>query len=277
MIVMEYRETKEGISIPVIGLGTFRIGGVVSADYSHDKEGVEAIKTAIDLGYTHLDTAEAYAEGHTEELVGKAIKEYDRGELFITTKVFHNHLRYEEVLNALEGSLERMGTDYMDLFLVHWPNPDVPLKETMKAMEYLANEGKTRLIGVSNFSVEQMEEAESYLEGHHLVTNQVHYSLLFQDPRGEVLPYCQEENILLMAYSPLEKGALAKPGNITLDDMADKYGRSPAQIALNWLISQDKVVAIPKAVKVEHLKENMAALGWKLSKKDMDTLTKSFR
>jgi diketogulonate reductase-like aldo/keto reductase len=146
----------------------------------------------------------------------------------------------------------------------------------MRGLEHCVEQGYTRFIGVSNFSSSLQAEAQSYLKEHRLVANQVEYSLIYQNPKAELLPYCQSKDVTLVAYTPLAKGRLAKPGNRTLDEMADKYGKTPAQISLNWLISQKKVAAIPKASKVEHLKDNIGALGWKLKREDSDRVERAF-
>ncbi len=274
---MEYKELAKGVKIPVLGLGTWGIGGWETPDPSRDDENIASLRVGIELGMTHIDTAEFYAGGHCEEVVGEAIKPYDREELFITTKVWRTHLMYDDVIKAIKGSLRRLGLDYVDLYLVHWPNPEVPLQETMRAMEYCAEEGYARFIGVSNFDRSLLEEAQSYLKDHRIVANQVEYSLLEQGPRETLLPYCQREGVMLIAYTPLAKGRLAMPGSPVLDGMAYKYGKTPGQVALNWLISQGWVVAIPKASKIEHLKENVGAVGWRLSPEDWRRLGEAYR
>lgn len=274
---MEYKELAKGVKIPVLGLGTWGIGGWKTPDPSRDDEDITSLRAGIELGMTHIDTAEFYAGGHCEEVVGEAIKPYDREELFITTKVWHTHLRYDDVIKAIKGSLRRLGLDYVDLYLVHWPNPAVPLRETMRAMEHCAEEGYARFIGVSNFDRSLLEEAQSYLKDHRIVADQVEYSLLEQGPRETLLPYWQREGVMLIAYTPLAKGRLAMPGSPVLDGMAYRYGKTPGQVALNWLISQDRVVAIPKASKIEHLKENVGAVGWRLSPEDWRRLGEAYR
>jgi len=271
---MEYKELVPGVRIPVLGQGTSGIGRSPSG--SRDKAEIDALRAGIDLEMTHIDTAERYSAGRSEELVGEVIEPYRREDLFITTKVGQNHLRYDDVVASMRGSLDRLGLDYVDLYLVHWPNPNVPLEETMRAMEHCADEGYTRFIGVSNFSASLLAEAQSYLGEHRLVADQVHYSLLSQEPAGELLPYCRENDVTLIAYSPLEKGRLTKPGYSVLDELADKYGKTQAQISLNWLIFQEGVVAIPKASRLEHVNDNAEAVGWELSDEDVKRLAESF-
>lgn len=273
---MEFKKINSE-KIASLGLGTWRIGGGTSPDYSRDKEEIETLRYGIDLGYTHIDTAEYYAAGHSEELVGKAIEPYDRRDLFITTKVWHNHLEYDELLNSIRASLSRLNQDYVDMYLVHWPNPEVSLKETVRALEECLDRGYTRYVGVSNFSVELMKEAEEQMSFYTLVANQVKYSLLDQKPMGELLEYCQLKDVVLVAYSPLGKGKLTKPGNNVLDELSIKYDKTQSQVALNWLISQENVITIPKASSRRHLEENLGALDWSLSQEDHDLLSRSFQ
>lgn len=274
--MMEYKELVEGVRIPVLGLGTWGMGGRDYSDRGRDEEEVAAMRMAIELGMTHIDTAEYYGAGHAEELVGEAIRGFRRQGLFITTKVWRTNLQYDDLLASMRGSLERLGVDYVDLYLVHWPNPRVPLAETMRAMERCAEEGYTRFIGVSNFSAQLMEEAQSHLRDHRLVANQVEYSLLDQKPAVELLPYCREKGAMLVSYRPLARGSLTRPGYQVLDEMAELYGKSRAQVALNWLMGQEGVVAIPKSSNPIHLLDNMGALGWRMEPEDARRLARSF-
>ncbi len=280
---MEYADLTKDVKIPVLGIGTWGLGGKHSADYSGDEESVAAIRTAIDLRMTHIDTAEYYGGGHTEELVGKAIQPYRRDDLFITSKVYKTHLQHADVLTSIKRSLKRLHTDYLDLYLVHWPSPTVPLKETMNALEQCIDQGFTRFIGVSNFPVSLFEEAQSHLKKHRLVANQVYYNVTRTRKKylngldtAEVYNYCEKNNVMMIAWSPLEEGKLTKPGYPVLDEMAKKYQRTQAQVALNWLISHKKIVTIPKATNVKHIQENAGAVGWSLSPQDLRRLEESF-
>jgi diketogulonate reductase-like aldo/keto reductase len=265
-----------GSDISALGLGTYRMGEGRYSGTSDDKMDVEAIRLGIELGITHIDTAERYAGGYSEEVVADAIEPFERRDLFITTKVWHNHLEHDDLIASMEASLKRLRMDYVDLYLVHWPNPEVPLEETMGALEYCAEEGYTRLIGVSNFSAELVEEAQSHLKEHRLVADQVHYSLLEQEPRAGLLQYCQGNDIILIAYTPLARGELTRPGNPVLDEMAEKYGKTQAQVSLNWLIYQDNVVTIPKASNPDHLRDNLGAVGWRMDETDQRKLALSY-
>lgn len=268
---MSYKDLKElnrtGCKVPAIGLGTWKIGGSMTPDHSQDDLAIKALRHGISLGMWLIDTAEIYGGGHAEELVGEAIKIFNREKIFIVTKVWETNLRYDDVLKAAKRSLKRLKTNYIDLYLIHWPNPRIPLSETMKAMEKLVSDGLVRYIGVSNFSVKLMEEARSYLSKEDIVVNQVKYNVYDRSVERDILPYCQKEGITLMAYTPLAKGSVST--DKTLIEIGRKYGKTAAQVALNWLISKDMVIAIPKAVRIEHIEENAGAMGWRLSEEDI--------
>ncbi|RLG02739.1 MAG: aldo/keto reductase [Thaumarchaeota archaeon] len=270
---------RTGEKLAAIGLGTWRIGGGMTPDYSMDKEAVEAIRYAVELGMTHIDTAEIYGGGHAEELVGEAIKAFPREDVFITSKVWHTNLRYDDVLKACERSLKRLQTSYIDLYLIHWPNPSIPLSETMKALERLYKDGKIRYIGVSNFSVSQVEEARSHLSQTDIVANQVEYSLYERSIEKDLIPYCLETGVTVVAYSPLGRGRLIRELSIgrsrrirVLREVAETYSKTPIQVALNWVIWKENVVTIPKSIRKEHLEENVGAAGWRLSERDYKRL-----
>lgn len=267
---MIYETLYNGDKIPVLGQGTWGLGGGMVPDYSRDEAAREIIRIAIELGYTHIDTAEMYGGGHTEELVGQAIRDFRRQDLFIVSKVWHVTMRYQDTLQALEGSLKRLGTEYLDLYLIHRPNKDVPLGETFRALNELVKQGKVRHLGVSNFNLEQLERARSYSETP-LITNQVPYNLHNrQYVKNGVLEYCQANDILLTAYSPIERGHLVN--DPTIRDIAEKWGATPAQVALQWLLRQPKVIVLPMSTRKDHLQENLGALDLELSDQDFDTL-----
>jgi diketogulonate reductase-like aldo/keto reductase len=275
--LMEFREIAKGVSIPILGLGTWGMGGRETPDKARDSDTVTAIRMAVELGLTHIDTAEYYGAGHAEELVGEAIDGMDREKLFITSKVWHNHLHRDDLLRSMKASLKRLGTDYVDLYLIHWPNPDVHLKETMEALEECLREGHTRFIGVSNFSAQLMEEAQRNLRETKLVANQVQYSLLDQKPRMELLPTCRKMGVSLIAYRPLERGAILQTPNPVMDEIAKAHGKTRVQVALNWLISQENVFTIPKSTNPIHIMEFMGALGWRLTPEEWSRLAEAYR
>jgi diketogulonate reductase-like aldo/keto reductase len=276
---VEYKKLKCGFKIPSLGLGTWLIGGGFEADYSKDKENIEIIKQAIRLGYNHLDTAEMYGNNHTEELIGIAIKDFDRKKLFITTKVTNTHLKYNDLITSCKKSLERLQTNYIDLYLIHAPNKDIPIEETMKAMDYLVDNKLVKNIGVSNFTLEELKEAIKYSK-HKIVANQIEYSLLTRNigrygnnknMELETIPFCQENDIIIMAERPIERGLLLNTHPL-LDKLSEKYNKTKSQIAINWLISKKNIITIPKSSNIEHLKENLGSLGWNLDKTDIEIL-----
>ncbi|MEM1976954.1 MAG: aldo/keto reductase [Nitrososphaerota archaeon] len=281
---MEYRVLgRTGEKIAAIGLGTWMIGGGTSPDYSRDRDAIEVIRYAIELGMTHIDTAEMYGGGHAEELVGEAIKKFRRDEVFIASKVWHTNLRYDDVLRACERSLKRLQTSHIDLYYIHWPSDVIPLSETMRAMERLYRDGKIRYIGVSNFSIAQVEEARSYLSTADVVAIQAEYSLYNRKIEGDLMQYCLKNGMTLVAYSPLARGALiadlSKPMERRVQlllELAEKYSKTPIQVALNWVIWRDQVIAIPKASRKEHVEENVGAAGWKLAKEDYDLISRTW-
>ncbi len=273
---MEYHEIAPKAKIPKIGLGTWGMGGRQIEDRSWDDETIVAIRMAIDLGLTHIDTAEYYGAGHCEELVGEAIEPYSRDSLFLTTKVWQTNLHYDDLIKSMRASLERLKIDYVDLYLIHWPNYQIPLKETMQALEHCVTEGYTKHIGVSNFSVSLIQEAQSHLRDNYLIADQVELSLLEQKPRKNLLPYLQETNRTLIAYRPLGKGTLSNLDHSKLSEIAEKYKKTKTQVALNWVISHENVVTIPKSTNPLHLMEFMDAVDWKMKTEDMMELTNSF-
>jgi len=275
MYGMDYKYFKKlGRKVPALGMGTWGIGGGYwTKDTSKDKESIEALRTGLELGITLIDTAEMYGAGHAEEIVSEAIKGFNREELFIVTKVWQTHARRDDVIKSAEGSCKRLGT-YIDLYLLHWPSYEVPVCETMKAMEELVKKGIVKSIGVSNFSVEQIEEARSCLSIVDIAAVQNRFSLSYRKDENSVIPYAQKEGMMYMAYTPIDKGSIAN--NVLLKKIGEKYNKTPVQVALNWLIQIEPVVPIPKASKVEHMKENAGSVGWKLSKEDWETISKSF-
>jgi diketogulonate reductase-like aldo/keto reductase len=259
----------DGSAIPVLGLGTWTYGGGTSTDYSRDQESIAMLRRLIELGYTHLDTAESYGKNHCEELVGQAIQAFDRDDLFITTKVAPEHLRERDVLKALEGSLGRLGLDYVDLYLIHWPNNSIPLEETFRGLNALLADGRVRRVGVSNFSVAQLQRAMTLCSGP-VVTNQVRYNLLHREPeRNGLLAFCQREGVVLTAYSPLKDDVLRHP---TVTAVARKHRVTPAQVAIQWLVRQPLVITIPKSSDLVHSQENLAALDVRLDDEDVAQL-----
>lgn len=273
---MEFKRLGNSeVEVPVLGLGTWGMGGFSSKHLGGDEGAVLALRLGIELGMSFIDTAEMYASGHSEEVVAQAVGEA-REKVFIATKVSAPNLSHEHVLRSCESSLKRLKTNYVDLYQVHWPNPKIPISETMKAMEQLVAEGKVRNIGVSNFSVQQTREAQQALSKASLVSNQVEYSLIERTIEEDLFPYCAREHITIIAYSPVARGNIAHGGKDerwrTLDEIARRYQKTRAQVALNWLVVKDPVVAIPKASNLDHVRENAGAVGWKLINEDRDRI-----
>lgn len=264
-----------GFELPVYGLGTWGMGGGWNvADTSEDERYITAIRSAIDHGITHIDTAELYGGGHAEELIAKAKEGVDRSHLIIASKVLSGmEDGYDGVLRACEASLKRLETDYLDLYMLH-RCPEQHFEATVRALDRLVAEGMVRNIGVSNFTVNRFKAAQS-LTANKLVCNQLHYSLECREivEKG-VLDYCQNNDVFVTAWGPLSKGLLSDAA--ILDKMASKYGKTPYQIALAWLIQQKNVVVIPKTTSVEHLEENLGAIGWELEVEDWQRLAEDF-
>lgn len=255
---MQYLDIK-GARVPALGFGTFEITG---------SQCTEMVRYALEVGYRHIDTAQVY---ENEAEVGKALSEsgIDRGDIFLTTKVWMDKLAYADVKRSTEQSLQRLNTDYVDLLLIHWPNDAVPMEESLKALAELRAEGKTRHIGVSNFTVALLKEAIE-VHGADLLCNQVEYHpFLSQKP---VLDYLYAQNMMLTAYSPLARGEVVKDS--TLKRIGQNYGKSPAQVALRWLLQQDAVAAIPKAASQEHCRNNFQIFDFSLSDEDMAAIGK---
>jgi diketogulonate reductase-like aldo/keto reductase len=275
--MQNYIELKNRNKIPNFGLGTWHIGGTITPDYSEDDKYITIIKKAIDLGYRLIDTAEIYGNGHSEEIIGQAIKGYDRQKLFIISKVWPTNLKYYNLINACKGSLKRLNTDYIDLYLIHSPNSDIDIKETMAALNYLKEKGYIKSIGVSNFYVNDLKKAIKYSK-EPIVVNQIEYSL-FAKNRGKfidsmeskIIPFCKQNNIKIISYSPLFNGKIESQNNKLLEELEKKYNKTKNQIALNWLI-QKGTIPIPKASTLKHLKENLDSLYFKLEEKDIKKL-----
>jgi diketogulonate reductase-like aldo/keto reductase len=260
--------------LPLIGLGTWGIGGFYERDYeNNDIDDITAIQTAIDLGVTHIDTAELYAEGYSETLVGIAIKDFDRADLQITSKVHPENGSQQAIYDACRASLERLGLEYLDLYLMHSPNQFIPIEETMAGFARLVEEKLVKNIGVSNFSHTELSSAQK-ASNYPLVNNQIHYSL---GARGWVedgtIDYCERNSVLVTAYRPLRGKILNQP---LLVEIAKKYNKTPAQIAINWVINKPNIVTLVKSSQKQHLQENLEAIGWRLEKEDEDKLDKEF-
>ncbi len=295
---MEYKKIgKSDLKASSLGLGAAFRSGIT-------KDSPQVIRRALDLGINLIDVAEIYHRGRSEEIVGESIRDR-RDEVIIKTKVARDHLKYDEVLKAADGSLKRLGVDVIDLYLVHHPNPSVPIKETMRAMERLIDEGKVRYIGVSNFNVSLVEEAQESLSKHEIVANEVKYNLIEREIEEALLPYCKKENISIIAYSPLARGLLT--GKFSRDSIPERHWRrrdplfqepnfsralelinvlqriarahdkTPGQVALNWLASKPEVIPIFGASNISQVEENCGAIGWRMSDEDLRMIEMAYK
>ncbi len=236
--------------MPVLGLGTWRLTGEAC---------VETVRTALKLGYRHIDTAEHYGN---HRHVAEGIYDFERSSIFLTTKLWRDYLHREQVRSECERALKELDTDYIDLYLIHWPNKEVPISETLEAMQKLRDDGMVRSIGVSNFTIKHLEEAME--TGIQISANQVEFHPhLYQK---ELLEFCRKAGIVITAYSPLAHGGIMK--DPVLREIADSLHKTPAQVSLKWLLSKG-TVAIPKASSEEHLRQNMDIFGWELSAEDI--------
>ncbi len=308
-MTMEYRilgKTREKISI--IGLGTWQFGDAWGVkDYNVAKS---IIEKAVELGVNFIDTAAVYGRGLSEEFIGKALKELNvRDEVFIATKLPGDFLSYEDVFRATEKCLKRLQVDVIDLMQVHWPPAwhNFPTYEYMRALEKLVDLGKIRYIGVSNFPVEMLESARNCLSKVDIVSNQIRYNVIERDAEKELIPYAEKNNITVLAWSPLAKGAVTgkyTPDNLpeftdvrrtdpifhpdnfkevyrvveVIKEVAEKYNKTPAQVSLNWLITSSRVVVpIPGAKRPEQVEDNVGAAGWRLSYEDWRRIEEASR
>ena len=253
---MKYIKVQES-KIPVLGYGTWKL---------KDKECEAGVASALEIGYRHIDTAQIY---ENETQVGTAISDsgIDRKDIFLTTKIWMSNVGEGNLPRSLDESLKKLKTDYVDLLLIHWPVAEVPFAEQMKALRAVQEEGLTKLIGVSNFTVEQLKQVREEI-GAPVVNNQVEYHpFLSQQP---VLDYLRSHDMFLTAYSPVARGKVMD--NETVQKIGEKYGKNAAQIGLRWLIQQDCVAAIPKAAKAEHAKSNFEIFDFELTAEEMQQL-----
>ena len=245
-----------GHEMPMLGLGTWDL---------RRRKCKKTLKKALDLGYNHIDTAWMY---NNQREIGDTLREsgVDRSKLFITSKVWRTHLHYDGVLQQFDETINDLQTDYVDLFLIHWPDDSVPMTETFRALKHIFDQGKVRSIGVSNFNVDQMIEAEEVSEVP-VSVNQIKYHM--GSEQRDVLSWCLDHKIAVTAYTPLGRKNILK--NSTLNEIAKSHGKKGAQVALRWLVQKEMIV-IPKASSGGHLKENMDLFDWSLSSEEMKGL-----
>lgn len=240
------------------------------------RSGVEALRLGMDLGMTHIDTAEMYTGA--EEIIAEAIRDR-RKDVFLVSKVLPSNASYKGTLRACDQSLKRLRTEYLDVYLLHWWSDTHPIGDTMRAMEELVRAGKIRFIGVSNLDVDQLKEAQRALTREKIVCNQVLYHLRSRGVEYRLLRYCDVHHIALVAYSPFEQGDFPSPNSQqgrVLAKIAKKHGKTARQVALNFLTRHKNVFAIPKASDPEHVRENAGGTGWKLDAEDLKLIDSAF-
>jgi diketogulonate reductase-like aldo/keto reductase len=250
--------------IPEVGFGTWKYRG-----------GTAPLERAIELGASFIDTAEVYG---TEPVVDQAIRG-KRERVFLATKVSGDNLKHDQVIRAADASLKKLGVETIDLYQVHWPSKRVPIAETMKALEELVDQGKVRFIGVSNFSRDEFEEAQSSMAKYRIVANQVEYSLTCRDVEPDIKDFYGPNDVTVIAYSPLGRGVLFRqrqPGLAALTAIAAETRHTVAQVALNWCLRLPNVVVIPKTDRVERVDEDCGASGWTLSDEQVAALNRAF-
>jgi diketogulonate reductase-like aldo/keto reductase len=259
---------RNGEQVPALGQGTWYMG----EDRRRAAEEAAALRLGIDLGMTLIDTAEMYGSGGAEEVVARAA-EGMRDQLFIVSKVYPHNASRAGVVAACERSLKRLATDRIDLYLLHWRG-SIPLAETLEGFQRLERDGKIRHHGVSNFDRADMAEWVGLSGGETVAADQVLYNLSRRDPERDLVPWCRERGIAIMAYTPLGQGSML--GNPALAEIARRSGATPAQIALAWLLRQEGTIVIPKASRPEHVRENRGALDIALTEEDLTALDRAF-
>ncbi|WP_347277148.1 aldo/keto reductase [Coleofasciculus sp. FACHB-712] len=257
-----------GQLIPVLGMGTWQMG----ENARNRQSEIDALRHGLDRGLTLIDTAEMYGEGGAEEVIAHAIASR-RAEVFLVSKVYPHNASKRGTIAACERSLQRLKTDYLDLYLLHWRG-SVPLGETLEALATLQQSGKIRSYGVSNFDAKDMEEAIGLKDGKGIATNQVLYNLMRRGIEWNLLPWCRQQGIPIMAYSPIEQGRLLN--NQALKAIAQEREVTAAQVAIAWLLHQENVIVIPKSSRIDHVEQNYAALNLKLSADELATLDAAF-
>ncbi len=265
---MQKFELPSGQLIPTLGMGTWRMG----ENDQHRQDEVAALRRGMALGLSLIDTAEMYGEGGAEEVVSEAISGH-RPEVFLVSKVYPHNASRKGVIAACDHTLSRLNTDYLDLYLLHWRG-SFPLAETISAFQDLRQAGKIRDYGVSNFDTDDMEEAASVPGGELVATNQILYNLSRRGVELDLLPWCRQRDLPVMAYSPIEQGRLLN--NAVLHQIAKEKDVTAAMVAIAWLLHQKNIVVIPKASRIEHVEQNYATLKLSLSAEDITRLETAF-
>ncbi|MFO7286194.1 MAG: aldo/keto reductase [Gammaproteobacteria bacterium] len=260
-----------GIDVPLIGQGTWNL------EHDDPDEVIAALDAGLDAGMTHIDTAELYGNGRVEEMIAPLVRRR-RDEIFLVSKVLPQNASYEGTREACERTLARLGTDHLDVYLLHWRGR-VPLEETFRAFEALQEAGKIRAFGVSNFDVDDLEEAVNLVGEGRIACNQVLYHLNERSIETRVIPWCREHGVAVVAYSPFGSGrfpSLRTGGGRVLASIAERRNVSPRQVALAFLVQQGQVFAIPKAANIEHVLDNASAGDLELTRAEMRALDDAF-
>ena len=257
-----------GFEVNPIGIGTWGVGGWFKSDNRKDKKQIKAIRYSIEKGQNHIDTVELYSDGHSEEIVGKAIEGFDREKLFIASKVWKDCLNPTDVVESVEKMLGRIKTDYLDLVYMHSPRSEGTIADYIEGINKAQDKGLTKAIGVSNFKLEQLNEAVR-LTKYPIIAIQNHYNVMYQSEVDKKMKiYCMKNNTTIVAYSPLENCQRS----VEALRLAEKYDKTPQQIVLNWLISQDGVITIPKSTNKKHINTNLGVLDFEMSNTDLKLL-----
>lgn len=262
-----------GVEVPIIGQGTWMIDG----NSEKESRAIQTLRLGLDLGMNHIDTAEMYGNGHVEELVGESIAGR-RDEIFLVSKVLPSNASYEGTIKACKRSLKRLKTDWLDLYLLHWRG-SYPLSETMRAMEKLVAEGLVKYIGVSNFDVEDLKEAEQVLQTEQIACNQVLYNLRDRGIERRLLPYCSKKRIAIVGYAPFGHGNFPSPSSREgklLIEIGRRHNRTPKQVALNYLTRHPSTFTIPKTTRSERVRENSGGVGWQLTEDEVNEIDRAF-
>ncbi len=278
---MEQRITfgKTGARVSPMGIGTYYDPGWIASAkllkrQSNSENKIKAIRAGVEAGVNLIDTAELY---ESENLVREAVREMPREDLFIASKVWPSHFSYDKVIKSCNRSLKKLGMDYMDLYQLHFPSKRKDIGETMKAMEYLVDQGKIRHIGISNFTLEQTQAAVEALKKYEISSTQMNFNIAHRNIEADLLPYCRENGIAILAYFPLGHGKLVSPDPSTkaiVEEIGKNHGgKTPPQIALNWFYSKfDFVFPIPRASNADHVTENAGSMGWKMTDEEIRKL-----